>query len=347
MKRNMSVCRQLLKRGGHMAAGSANIDLSVLVAVYNADKYLEDCMESLLSQSIEKMEVIVVDDGSKDQSLQIIEKYKSKFSHIKIISKKNEGTLLARLEGMYYARGKYIMFIDGDDTFVPYSLQGILETAIQKNVDILEFGYNLLDDKRNKIFKPNMGSNKAIEDMFVEGTRNCLKLLESHKLEVPLFKRIYRRRVCKKALKFFLEFTDYKIRFQNILSEDEFITPLFFANAKSYYCVPQKIYNYTFQTQGGITHSIVKNTDRMIKGAEEYMLACMYISKELKKRGFLNILEYFDYNMQGIDFFLSKSKRCKVSKTNTIKGILRYYSVVDIIYIYIGKSVCSIIGINK
>lgn len=330
-----------------MEAGSANIDLSVLVAVYNADKYLEECLESLLLQSVENMEVIIVNDGSKDQSLQIIEKYKSMFSHIKIVSKKNEGTLLTRLEGMYYAKGKYIMFIDGDDTFVPYSLHEILETAMKKNVDILEFGYNLLDNNKNIFFKPNMGSSNALHDTMIEGTMNCFKLLGSYKLEVPLFKRIYCKKVCKKVLNYFLRFTDYKIRFQNVLSEDEFMTPLFFANAKSYYCVLHKIYNYTFQTEGGITHNIERDNNRMLKGAEDYMLACMYVSKELRKKKILNVRGYFDYNMQGIDFFISRSQICKTSRVDIIKSIHKYYSIVDIVCNFMGRSLCSCIDAKK
>ena len=83
------------------------IDLSVLVAVYNAEKYLEQCLDSLIDQSVVRMEIIIVNDRSTDRSNQILKKYEKSFKYIKIINKKkNEGTLLTRLDGMFQAVGR-------------------------------------------------------------------------------------------------------------------------------------------------------------------------------------------------------------------------------------------------
>jgi len=316
--------------------GNVNIDLSVIVAVYNTEKYLDECMESLLLQSVEQMEIVVVNDGSQDRSYQILEKY-AKSDSVRIISKKHEGTLLTRLEGMRHARGKYITFMDSDDTFKPYSLHNVLSIAEGKNVDILEFGYRLLNSEAQEIFYCNMGHQKMPMNVLIKGKKECFDLIDAYRLEACLCKRLYSRKVCNKVLNYFTCFPDYKIRFKDILVEDEFMTPLFFANAKSYYSVKERIYNYKFRNPGGTTYSMSVNNDRMLRGAEEYMCACSYISTELRKKGIVNTLGYYDYKIRGIDFFLTKCETLKIFWLDQIQIMMKYYSIKEIIFIYIRK----------
>lgn len=316
--------------------GKEDIQLSVLVAVYNAEKYLDECIRSLLCQSIEKMQIIIVDDGSEDSSLDIMEKYGKKYKNIKIIAKKHEGTLLTRLEGMHYAQGKYIAFADSDDTYEPFSLRTVLDIAMEKNVDILEYGYHLLNSDGREIHNRNMGHNRMPTYKLIKG-RKCFDLLDSYNLEVCLHKRLYSKKLCRMVLDYFTNFADHKSRFKNMLVEDEFMTPLFFANAGSYYCIEQKIYNYKFRNPGGTTSDMAINSACMLKGAEEYMCACAYISVEIRKKKLVDTLKYFDYKRKGIDFYIAKSKLCKMPSMKRIKKIMQYYSVSDIILIYICK----------
>ena len=93
-----------------------NIDLSIIVPVYNAEKFLKKCMDSIVEQETKyHFEVIAVNDGSTDKSIEILNDYKEKYDFIKVINQENGGAAKARNNGINNARGKYISFIDSDD----------------------------------------------------------------------------------------------------------------------------------------------------------------------------------------------------------------------------------------
>ena len=109
--------------------------VSIIVPVYNVEEYLEECIESLRHQTLTNIEIILVDDGSTDLSGEICEQKKVLDKRIKVIHKKNEGLGLARNDGIKYAQGKFIGFVDSDD-FVSMDMFKILYTnAIQNNAD--------------------------------------------------------------------------------------------------------------------------------------------------------------------------------------------------------------------
>lgn len=91
------------------------IKISVIVPVFNAEKYLKMCLNSLVSQTLKNIEIICIDDGSTDNSLAILDKFKSKDDRIKIIKQKNYGVSMARNNGISEAQGEYIGFVDADD----------------------------------------------------------------------------------------------------------------------------------------------------------------------------------------------------------------------------------------
>ena len=325
------------------------IDLSVLVAVYNAEKYLEQCLDSLIDQSVVRMEIIIVNDRSTDRSNQILKKYEKSFKYINIINKKkNEGTLLTRLDGMFQAVGRYVAFIDGDDTYQPQSLHNVLGVALEKKVDILEFEYRMIDTENKDVSNSSMGQNIVSDNTLIEGKKQCFDLLD--RLEVPLFKRLYSKRLCRKVIDYFMHFIDYRDRFQGMLNEDEFLTPLFFSNARSYCCIGQKVYNYRFLRYGSITHKISTNCERKVRAGEEYMYICMNLSDEFERKGLINKKEYFKYNIKGIQFFLYKCVEGNVAIFHRMKMVNKYYSLWKIMYIYCGKWIFELMfpkGIRK
>ena len=110
--------------------------VSIIVPVYNAEKYLKKCLISILSQTYHSLEIILVDDGSTDSSGQLVEDYAKSDSRIKTIHQKNTGLSGARNAGLKIATGEYVTFIDSDDQIAPDMVKGLL-TALQKsNTDI-------------------------------------------------------------------------------------------------------------------------------------------------------------------------------------------------------------------
>ena len=148
--------------------------ISVIIPVFNAERYLAACLDSVLSQSYRNIEVIIINDGSTDFSLKIAEKYAEHDQRIKLYSYKNEGQSEARNHGLSVATGKFITFVDSDDILLPKALQ-ILKKIIDSNqeIDIVEGkiikGKNILDLKikeRNKISL--FSSTEAIENILYQ-----------------------------------------------------------------------------------------------------------------------------------------------------------------------------------
>lgn len=115
--------------------------LSIIIPVYNVEKYVAKCLDSVLDQGLDPNdhEIIVVNDGSPDGSLKIVERYAEKHDHIKIINKENGGLSSARNCGMEHAIGKYIYFIDSDDFLIANSLNKIVDTCEQYDLNVLTF----------------------------------------------------------------------------------------------------------------------------------------------------------------------------------------------------------------
>lgn len=126
-----------------------NILLSIVVPIYNVENYLEDCLESIVEQGFqeEELEVICVDDGSNDDSLNIAKKYSIQYPYITVISKKNGGVASARNVGLKNATGKYIAFIDSDDFIVPRCYKQCIEIMESLNALSCSFPFVKVEEK--------------------------------------------------------------------------------------------------------------------------------------------------------------------------------------------------------
>lgn len=137
--------------------------ISVIVPVYNIEKYLERCLESIVSQSYEKLEVILVDDGSKDYSSVICDKYCEKYSNFKVIHKENAGLGYARNSGIEATTGKYITFIDGDDFLDVHRIERMYQRLIQTNSDTCLAGYSRVLNNGEIIARRNIYDQQIFE----------------------------------------------------------------------------------------------------------------------------------------------------------------------------------------
>ncbi|AMW33407.1 glycosyltransferase [Fervidobacterium islandicum] len=114
--------------------------VSVIIPAYNLERYIERSLKSVLDQTYENIEIILVDDGSTDRTVEVAEKVlKNSGKPFKIISQKNQGVSVARNTGLANARGKYIKFLDGDDTLFPYAIEELVD-ALETNDCQMAFG---------------------------------------------------------------------------------------------------------------------------------------------------------------------------------------------------------------
>jgi len=121
--------------------------VSIIVPIYNVEKYLRKCLDSLVNQTFDDYEIICVNDGSPDNSQAIVDEYKGRYSNIVSIIQKNKGLGGARNTGIENAKGDYIMFVDSDDELVNNALEKLYDTAIKGNHDLVCFGYLKLGKK--------------------------------------------------------------------------------------------------------------------------------------------------------------------------------------------------------
>ena len=115
---------------------SENIKVSVVIPVYNVEKYIRQCLESVINQTLKDIEIICINDGSKDNTLKILEEYSQKDSRIVLIDKENEGLSAARNQGTELARGEYISYIDSDDWVDTHYLEALYNAAKKYNSDV-------------------------------------------------------------------------------------------------------------------------------------------------------------------------------------------------------------------
>ncbi len=115
------------------------IKISVVVAVYNMQWYLAECIDSILAQTLEELEVLCIDDGSTDQSLELLHSYARKDARVKVYHQQNAGLSAVRNRGVSLAAGEYIYFLDSDDMLVPEGLEVLYQKSAEKELDILYF----------------------------------------------------------------------------------------------------------------------------------------------------------------------------------------------------------------
>ena len=123
---------------------------SIIIPIYKVERFLQECVDSVLSQSYTDYEIILVDDGSPDDCPQICDEYAKKDSRIKVIHQDNAGIACARNTGIKCSEGEYLVFIDSDDFFICNNFLDILYKHCESNVDVVQYGYNKFYSQQNK-----------------------------------------------------------------------------------------------------------------------------------------------------------------------------------------------------
>lgn len=130
--------------------------ISVIIPVYNAQDGIKRCVDSLLNQSFKNFEIILLNDGSKDNSLNILKEYELKYSFVRVINKQNEGVAVTRNKGILLAEGEYTMFIDNDDFVDSDYIETFYQAIHEKKLDLVIGGYKRVNQDNQIIFSQNI-----------------------------------------------------------------------------------------------------------------------------------------------------------------------------------------------
>lgn len=163
--------------------------ISIIVPVYNVEKYLENCIDSILKQTYTNFEVILIDDGSTDTSGEICDKYVEKDKRIQVIHSKNGGISKVRNKGIELAKGDYISFIDSDDIVSPKFLEILFTTINESQADISICGFESFYYN-----EPNLMQEQNIEKSYTYTKNTAMKaLLEDEIITNHLWNKLYKR----------------------------------------------------------------------------------------------------------------------------------------------------------
>lgn len=233
---------------------SMDCAVSVIVPVYNVEKYIRWCLDSLIGQTCSDIEIIVVNDGSTDSSGKIVEEAAGRDARIRVITKPNGGLSSSRNAGIEHSRGRYLAFVDGDDWVEPNFVEDMLQAAQEQQADICICNMKYVNEdgscrKRTPhIDLPDTADRmKALSDMF-NG--------DKFKFHTP--NKLYRRNL----------FTNSGIRFpEGKLYEDAYTTYQVFAKAERFVYLPEDLYYYRQQRSGSILASTFSKRRYDIYGA--------------------------------------------------------------------------------
>lgn len=149
------------RKAGSLAQEHA-VSLSIVVPCYRAERYLSTCLDSLMAQTLQSIEVICINDGSPDRSLDIMNEYQARYGNkLIIIDKENEGVWQARLDGINRARGSYIGFVDSDDYVEPTYAERLYRAAVSNNADIAVCGFERTDLETGKVLSRELCAPKS------------------------------------------------------------------------------------------------------------------------------------------------------------------------------------------
>ena len=140
--------------------------ISIIIPVYNTEQYLEQCIDSILNQTLKDIEIILINDGSTDKSYNILKKYEKKDSRIVLINQKNKGQGEARNIGIKIAKAPYIAFVDSDDFISPFMLQKLYIKILQDNSDILKCAFTRVHPDGSMTNENSKTINPNKEDFF-------------------------------------------------------------------------------------------------------------------------------------------------------------------------------------
>lgn len=308
--------------------------LSIIVPVYNAQLYIERCVKSILSQDNSSYELILVDDGSSDRSLEICEALQEIDNRIKVFHQENAGVNSARLKGFKESAGNFIMFVDADD-MLPSIAISVLMNEITEGYDIIRGSHLLFDDKQQKYDNAPFSIK---EILFLNGEEFAIAL---HKGEIEpyLWGGIYKKEIIEES--FFEKLIEYNIT----IGEDCLMNMFISRKVKRVKIIPQIVYLY-YRNMSSVMHTKIMGreyanrvdmciSDYVVSASEEvkYLFRLNQV-KGIISRDFQKEISFSmrDYHFV-MDYIKDHDNRKRLYTSLSIKYLL-FIEYLPLYYIY-------------
>lgn len=272
--------------------------LSFIIPVYNTSQYITKCIDSILNQEIHNYEIIIVNDGSTDNSLQVLQKY-IEYQQITIISKPNGGVSSARNKGIEICKGDYIFFVDSDDYIESHSLINILNILQKEKPDLLRFSSNII-----------VGNNKKTESTKLNGYKSTDKLYNSSRFYPVLWGYIFKTNIIKNYRLFFNESLKYSEDSNFIFKYLNYTNKIYFSNHITY--------NYIVRNDSAIHQKFTQSW------AESNLIALIDVLKWKKDTKHINFV--INYYLKAYFTMIFKAKL--IQSDDIRKSYKKFFSLI-------------------
>ena len=304
--------------------------VSIIIPVYNVELYICKCLDSCLSQTYHNIEIIAIDDGSKDNSGLILDMYSQKDSRIKVIHQSNKGVVIAREEGIKIAKGNYITFVDSDDYIDKDFIEKLVIQSQQHDCDIVTCGYRIVDENyrllqnRDNILIGKL-QHEVISSLLL---RTCTW---------ALWGKLYKKEL----------FNSIKTPYGQKMGEDGVISFQLFEKASHLETINEPLYNYLQRNNSVMrqkNNSLSLDIIKFVNFVKTSIVASRYkeiLNKEYRTFLASQIYVYF-FNGGNIEYLFEN-----IEERFSIKEILSYrLSVIEkiiVISIFKSKTLCNIL----
>ena len=302
--------------------------VSVIIPIYNVEKYIIECLDSISKQTLKEIEIICVNDGSTDNSLNLIKKYAMNDNRIQIISQSNRGKSVARNSGVKYSNGEYIYFIDGDDYLDLNALSDLYNKAKENNLDILLFDANPFSNENNPIIEEKLKlckyfySRKYNYSMILNGIEMFLKMKQKEEYRPCVCLHFYSK---KFYINVGLSF------FPGILHEDNIFSLIALLNAKKTIHINQSYYKYRVHINSLAKSFNINNLfGYLIIYCEIQKLMENYNIKNELKSAIINEINEIKQKIIKIHKIISEEEKNLLLKKITIYQEIQYKNIIQL-----------------
>lgn len=249
--------------------------ISILISNFNNGIYLEKCIRSAIGQTLENIEIIIVDDASLDNSRCIINRFAQEDKRIKVVlNSVNKGTFITRKQSVNASKGRYIMFLDSDD-YLNHKACEVAYLYISKGYDIVKFGANIFNAEshdKNRIKKFNDYINKQTPSQIYYNDEIINAIFLNNEISWNLWDKIYLRDICVQA------YNDVPEGFY-LRSEDRLGTIAIIRLARTLFVIKNKLYNHNFGVGGSSTLNKSTNLKNLLNFCDTAKATISYINK--------------------------------------------------------------------
>lgn len=288
--------------------------VSVVVPIFNSEKHLNTCIESLINQQFDDFEVLLINDGSTDNSLNICKKYSEEYDYIKILSKSNGGTSTAKNLGIRNAKGKWIVFVDSDDYVDKNYLSKLYSNVVKHDTDLVAAGLKIDYERDGLSIKLHVPENSIFRNK--DNLKEGIYTLDYYALLNVNVSKIYRKEILKTNLIFFSD---------NLSTgEDLAFNCNYFQHINSMYLIADTPYHYVRRDEESLVNSYKKNLiDMVAQCNQSRQQLYSHFNMNEKKHKKLYARSYVDYMATCIpNLYRNNSNLNKVDREQQLKRII-------------------------